>query len=95
MFGKPHAPIYAAAFERLAYLKGAPLNPGRVLTIGDGAATDLAGAGGAGLDCLFITDGVHAEELVRADGKIDPAGLARLIEQAGARPCALAREVFW
>lgn len=95
MFGKPHAPIYAAAFERLAHLKGAPVNSGRVLTIGDGAATDLAGAGRAGLDCLFITDGVHVEELVRPDGTIDPEGLARLMECVGARPYALAREVFW
>lgn len=95
MFGKPHPPIYAAALERLAVLRGAPLAKSRILAIGDGAATDLAGAGRAGLDCLFITDGIHRDEL-RPDGeRLDRAALDALMENANARPAALAREVFW
>jgi HAD superfamily hydrolase (TIGR01459 family) len=95
MFGKPHPPIYAAARERLAGLRGAPVDPRRILAVGDGALTDLAGAGGAGLDCLFITEGVHAEELRSANGDPDPAALDRLVRLSGARPVALASAVFW
>ncbi len=96
MFGKPHAPIYAAARERLARVNGGAAVPdARIVAIGDGALTDLAGAGRAGLDCVFITDGVHGEEL-RPDGDgVDPAALARLIGVAGTRPVALARAIFW
>ncbi|PPD46520.1 MAG: TIGR01459 family HAD-type hydrolase [Methylocystis sp.] len=95
MFGKPHAPIYEAARERLASLAGRPVETSRIIALGDGAMTDLAGAGRAGLDCLFVTDGVHVEELRPGGGGVDPAALARLVTLAGARPVALARDVFW
>lgn len=96
MFGKPHPPIYAAARERLVALRGAPLADARIVALGDGAFTDLAGAGQAGLDCVFVVGGVHAEELrLSADGAVDRAALERLVTLAGARPVALAREVFW
>jgi HAD superfamily hydrolase (TIGR01459 family) len=95
MFGKPHAPIYDAARARLARLTGAPVPDSRIVAIGDGALTDLAGAGRAGLDCVFITDGVHGEELRPGGAGVDGAALARLIAVAGARPVALARAIFW
>ncbi len=95
MYGKPHPPIYAAARERLTKLMGAAPDNSRILAIGDGAKTDLAGAGRAGLDCLFIIEGVHAGDLLTPDGAIDAAGLAQLVEDAGARPVALARRLFW
>ena len=95
MYGKPHPPIYVAARERLTKLMGAAPDNARILAIGDGAMTDLAGAGRAGLDCLFIIEGVHAGDLLTPDGALDPAGLTRLTEAAGARPVALARRLFW
>ena len=95
MYGKPHPPIYAAARERLTKLMGAAPPDSRILAIGDGAKTDLAGAGRAGLDCLFIIAGVHAGDLLTPDGAIDAAGLAHLVKDAGARPVALARRLFW
>jgi HAD superfamily hydrolase (TIGR01459 family) len=95
MFGKPHPPVYAAARERLARLAGRPVADSRIVAIGDGALTDLAGAGRAGLDCVFITDGVHGEELRPSGEQVDPSALERLIAAAGARPVALARAVFW
>lgn len=95
MFGKPHLPIYAAARERLARLEGREVDPARIVAIGDGALTDLAGAGRAGLDCVFVTDGVHVEELRPDGGAVAPEALERLIEISGARPTALARAVFW
>ena len=31
--------------------------------MGDGLVTDIKGANGAGLEALFIADGVHGEEI--------------------------------
>jgi HAD superfamily hydrolase (TIGR01459 family) len=95
MFGKPHPPIYAAARERVAALRGRPVETSRIVALGDGAFTDLAGAARAGLDCVFVTDGVHREELLPSADGVDVPALERLIARAGARPVALAREVFW
>lgn len=93
-FGKPHAPIYAAAMERVKNLRGA-IDASRILAIGDGALTDLVGAGRAGLDFLFIMHGVHRDELHPEGGALDEAALESLFTRAGARPKALARELFW
>lgn len=93
--GKPHPPIYDAALESVAVRRGASVPRARVLAIGDGAQTDLAGAARAGLDCLFVTDGIHREEL-RPDGeRLDPRALEALFSRVGARPKALARDVVW
>ncbi len=57
-FGKPHPPIYDLARRLLNLTDSA-----RVLCIGDGIKTDIAGAVGEGLDAIFITGGLAAEEL--------------------------------
>ena len=95
MFGKPHPPIYAAALERIAKLRGAPVPKARILAIGDGAFTDLAGAARAGIDCLFVTDGIHRDELRAAGRDLDADALERLFAAAAARPVGLAHAVFW
>ena len=61
-FGKPHAPIYNRALERGAELVSAGLDKQRVLAVGDGIATDVKGANDNGLDCLFVTAGIHSAE---------------------------------
>jgi HAD superfamily hydrolase (TIGR01459 family) len=95
MYGKPHPPIYAAARERLTERRGVGHKEPRILAIGDGARTDLAGAGRAGLDCLFILEGVHGGDLLTPQGTIDAAGLESLAHDAGARPVAAMRRLFW
>ena len=99
MFGKPHAPIYEAARRRVEDLVGesdeSAAGRARVLAIGDGAETDLLGAVRAGLDCLFITDGVHRDEILNSGGKIDEPALERLFAKVNALPTALARAVVW
>lgn len=65
-FGKPHPPIYDLARRRLTAL-GASIPDDRILCIGDGVLTDLPGALGEGLDCLFVTGGLAAEETKTAD----------------------------
>jgi len=59
--GKPHAPIYDLALKRLEELSTRPVVRGRVLAIGDGAKTDIAGANRNSLQSLFIAGagGVH------------------------------------
>lgn len=59
-FGKPHPPIYDMARRRLTAMGRIPDD--RILAIGDGPTTDLAGALGEDLDCLFVTGGLLAEE---------------------------------
>ncbi len=61
--GKPHPPIYDLAMSRLEALTGAPVDRSRVLAVGDGPATDLLGAQQEGLDALFITGGIHGEDI--------------------------------
>ena len=94
--GKPHRPIYDAAFARAAQLRGAPVEPARVLAIGDALRTDLAGALGVGIDCLFIAGGIHAGELgLERTGSIDPRALARLIADGPGLPVAAAPQLVW
>jgi HAD superfamily hydrolase (TIGR01459 family) len=61
--GKPHPPIYARAIALAERALRAPLDRARVLAIGDGMKTDIAGAAAAGLDALFVTHGIHREAL--------------------------------
>jgi len=57
-FGKPHPPVYETVSSFLRERGGT-----RPLAIGDGLGTDIRGANAAGLDALFIADGIHGEEI--------------------------------
>ena len=61
-FGKPHPPIYTLARRRVAELQGFEPRPDDVLCLGDGIGTDVLGAMGEGLDALFVTGGLAAEQ---------------------------------
>jgi HAD superfamily hydrolase (TIGR01459 family) len=90
--GKPHAPIYDLALERAAEVRGKSVSRDRVLAIGDGVRTDLAGAVRQNFECLFVAEGIHATEL-NIDG---PSGLdAKLFADAGAWPVAIIRRLAW
>ncbi len=56
--GKPHAGAYAACFR---LLDGVP--PRRILAVGDSLVTDIRGAVGAGIDSVFVMDGIHVSEI--------------------------------
>ena len=71
MAGKPFPPIYELARKELAAIAGREIEPTRILCIGDGVVTDIAGANAQGLDSLFIAAGIHGEALW-TDGKLDP-----------------------
>ena len=60
-FGKPHPPIYDLSRRRLVAL-GRDVPQSRILAVGDGIHTDIAGALGEDIDSLFITGGLAAAE---------------------------------
>jgi HAD superfamily hydrolase (TIGR01459 family) len=90
-YGKPHRPIYQRAIELAAERQNHPIALNRVLAIGDSVRTDLAGAHGFGIDCLFVTRGIHAEEFEGVD-QLDSASVKELF---GHPPRALMRELRW
>ena len=83
-FGKPHPPIYDLARRRLAAL-GRDVENHRILAIGDGVQTDIAGAMGEDIDSLFITGGLAAEETKTTDQPDDDA-LRAYLEREQASP---------
>ena len=92
--GKPHRPIYDLALSRVGALRGSTPPLKNVLAIGDSIRTDLLGATGMGLDCLFVTAGIHAEEL---GDRHDPnlSALNRIFADAGIAPKAVTRGLRW
>ncbi len=92
--GKPHRPIYDTAL-RIAKEKRGGLPPAqRLLAIGDSVRTDLKGAAAMGIDCLFVTAGIHAEELGGRDNP-DSAALAQVFAAAGLFPKLVMRQLVW
>jgi HAD superfamily hydrolase (TIGR01459 family) len=90
-YGKPHRPIYERAMALATERRGHTTELRRVLAIGDSVRTDLTGAHGFGIDCLFVTRGIHAEDFEGID-QLDPASVKELF---GHPPRALTRELKW
>ena len=90
-YGKPHRPIYERAMALAAERRGKPAELRHVLAIGDSVRTDLTGALNFGIDCLFVTRGIHSEEFAGID-QLDPASVKELF---GHPPRALMRELRW
>lgn len=88
-YGKPHLPVYEMSLARAREAAGHEI--ARPLAIGDGLNTDIRGANRAGMDALFIADGVHGEEL----GAVTPENLARLFAKAGVSARAAMQALVW
>ena len=88
--GKPHLPIYRRALALAEAARGGPVDKERVLAIGDGMRTDIAGAARAGLDALLVTRGIHRTALHgdAFDTPADPAKLRRLCDEFSLWPKA-------
>jgi HAD superfamily hydrolase (TIGR01459 family) len=82
MAGKPFAPIYELAYRELEGVAGREIEKSRILAIGDGVPTDVAGATAQGLDCLFIASGMHGEALW-TNGAVDAAKVDAALTQEG------------
>lgn len=90
--GKPHKPIYDLA-RRALEAKGVAVQPDRVLAVGDGPETDIAGAMRIGVDALFIAEGILGTEM-GSDG-FDEEAVARALEGYGVSARWLAPGLVW
>jgi HAD superfamily hydrolase (TIGR01459 family) len=83
-YGKPHRPVYDMALKAA----GAPKRP---LAVGDGLLTDIRGANAAGIEALFIADGVHGEDIAPYTDE----HLATLFVRFGASAGSATRKLTW
>ncbi len=81
-FGKPFADVYAHCMQQLV-----PVPKHKVLAIGDGIATDIAGAVGAGIDAMLITGGIIKKE--------SPEQVATLCAKHNALPKYVMPNLVW
>ena len=85
--GKPHKPIYEVALATAQKARGTMVPRNRVLAIGDSVRTDLKGAAAFGIDSLFITSGIHADEYGGRDTP-DLDALNKIFTDGGVTPKA-------
>jgi HAD superfamily hydrolase (TIGR01459 family) len=89
--GKPDPAIFRRAAQALGQDGEA-----RILVVGDSLATDIKGAAAAGYDSLFVTRGIHAEELGIAPGnEPDPGRLAEVCVRYNQWPTAAIASLRW
>lgn len=93
--GKPYAPIYETARTRLAKITGKPVPDPRILAVGDGVLTDIAGAHAQKIDALFVTGGIAWEACGDRAETPDPERVTRFCAEAGVRPRAALPRLVW
>lgn len=88
--GKPHAPIYDLACDRLEAFARRPLDRRRILAVGDGVKTDIAGAQRNGFSSLFVAGagGVH-------DGAADEMSIGKTLERAAVAADYASTGLLW
>ncbi|MFL5297863.1 MAG: TIGR01459 family HAD-type hydrolase [Phenylobacterium sp.] len=94
MAGKPYPAIYELSLAKAAEALDRPLNPRRVLCIGDGLPTDVRGANARGLDVLFVASGIHGGETIGPDG-LNAAAVADLLRQEGLSANHAIADLVW
>lgn len=97
MAGKPFAPIYEAALDRVRTSIGEAIERSRVLVIGDAMRTDIKGAKTQGFASLFVTSGIHRDELhgEGRNGELDAAAYRQFLAGADFAPTAAIAELMW
>lgn len=83
-YGKPKIEIYD-------YVRGAMKGAKKPLAIGDGMHTDIKGANLAGIEALFIADGIHGEDVA----EMTERHLGELFAGAGVHAKAAIRALVW
>jgi len=91
--GKPYAPVYELALETIAGLAGETVGKDKVLAVGDGVKTDIAGASNLGIDAVFVASGLHAPG--EGGEALDAPHLAELFADSERRPIAATRALDW
>lgn len=94
MAGKPFVPIYDEALRLAEAAAGRPIERSRILAIGDSVRTDATGAAAFGIDLLFITGSIHADEL-DAFGTPDPEAVVDLVAPSGAMLAGFMPRLAW
>lgn len=92
--GKPYRPIYDMALTKAQAVAGREVPASRVLALGDSVRTDLKGARALGVDFLFVTSGIHAEELGGREHP-DRKALMTTFAAAGEMPKAVMHQLTW
>jgi len=89
--GKPDPAIYGLCLDLLG------VDRGRVLGVGDAFHTDIAGARTAGIDSLFVTGGIHGQEigLAQYGDHPDPARVTAVAAAHDERPTWAIRAFVW
>jgi HAD superfamily hydrolase (TIGR01459 family) len=87
--GKPHLPAYEMALAEIERARGGIVAKDRILAIGDGMRTDMAGAVNFGVRSLFIGSALHAK------GPLDAASLAALFKEVAAKPVGAMDGLVW
>jgi HAD superfamily hydrolase (TIGR01459 family) len=92
--GKPYRPIYEQAMAAAQKARSRDTAHARVLAIGDSVRTDLKGSAAFGIDCLFVTAGIHAEEL---GGRHNPdaTALSAMFKDAQVAPRFVMQQLVW
>ncbi len=95
--GKPHRPIYDAALAKAAGVRGASAEPARTLAIGDSLRTDMSGAQALGIDGVFVSGGIHAQELGSSEVGIGRSRevLGSMFAAAGVTPWSVMARLAW
>lgn len=94
--GKPHRPIYDAALAKAAEVRGDAAQPARTLAIGDSLRTDITGARALGIDGLFVSGGIHAQELgPELDLGTNREALGAMFAAAGVTPWSVTARLSW
>ncbi len=83
MAGKPFGPIYDLALAEADRALGRPHDRARILVIGDGVVTDIAGAQAQGFDRLFIATGIHGQEATGPGGELSAPAIDALLAKSG------------
>ncbi len=90
--GKPYLPIYERALTLAAETRGEDVPLGRVVAIGDGLKTDMAGAARLGVDALFVASGLH---VANKDDGLDENTVARLFTEHAVKPIGALSALRW
>lgn len=90
--GKPFPGVYEQALRVALEKRGQVTPKARVLAIGDSMITDVAGANTFGIDCLFMTGGIHAGEIGHP-----PSGeaFASVLAPAAVKPVGWSHRLVW
>lgn len=92
--GKPHIPIYRRACDLARAARDSDVASQRILCIGDGIKTDMAGAAASGMDALFIASGLHIAG-VSGEKPLRPEMLQEAFAGVDMRPVAAQTGLKW